>query len=334
MKYVNICMVTYDRIEFTRQAIDALIQHTHYPYVLTVADNASQDGTRAYLKELQHKGVVRNLLLLPENIGVARASNLAWSQATDAAYYLKLDNDIVIQKPDWLGMMVEVIDRLPELGAVGYNFESCGYPAQVVHGCQIRPKTGNLGGACYLIPRRVHERLGFWCEDYGLYGEEDADYSTRLTLAGLKNAYMEDENVGIHLPGGKAGRIDPQSYATDDPEELDSHQEYRLWKDRVRREHRSHNGAFGRNRAAYEHGTRSLYVTTGEFMGRLGHDLQLFKRPDGFVFLPMCGELKPEQRQQIATWASNNFGAGFREELFVENGRTLSKVSAVATMFA
>jgi len=320
-------MVTYDRIAFTRKAIDALIRHTHHPHVLTVVDNASRDGTQAYLRELKRKGVIRNLLLLPENIGVARASNLAWSQEPAAAHYLKLDNDIVIQKPGWLDMMVDVIDRLPELGAVGYNFESSSFPVQDVRGCRIRPKAGNLGGACYLVPRRAHERLGFWCEDYGLYGEEDADYSARLTLAGLKNAYMEDENVGIHLPGGKAGQIDLQSYTTDDPGELDSHLDYRLWKDRMRREHWSPNGAFVRNQAAYEQGTRSLYVTTGEFAGRLGQDLQIFRRPDGFVFLPIAGELQPGQRQRIATWASGRFQEGFKEEPFIENGRTLSKVT-------
>jgi O-antigen biosynthesis protein len=319
-------MVTYNRIEFTRKAIDALIRHTHHPYVLTIVDNASRDGTQAYLRELQRKGVVKNLLLLPENIGVARASNLAWSQESAAAHYLKLDNDIVIQKPGWLGMMVEVIDKLPELGAVGYNFESSSFPVQDVRGCQIRLKTGNLGGACYLVPKRVHERLGFWCEDYGLYGEEDADYSARLELAGLKNAYMEDENIGIHLPGGKAGRIDPLSYAADDPEELHSHPEYRLWKDRMRRALQS-SGALGRNQMAYRQGTRSLYVTTGKFLGKLGHDLQVFKRHDGFAFLPMRGELQPEHRQQIAAWVGDRFRAGFEEELLVENGRALSTVT-------
>jgi len=319
-------MVTYDRIEFTRQAIDALIRHTNHPYVLTVVDNASRDGTQAYLRELQRKGVVRNLLLLPENIGVARASNLAWSQEPAAAHYLKLDNDIVIQKPGWLGMMVEVIDKLPELGAVGYNFESSSFPAQDVRACRIRLKTGNLGGACYLVPKRVHERLGFWCEDYGLYGEEDADYSARLELAGLKNAYMEDENIGVHLPGGKAGRIDPLSYAADDPEELHSHREYRLWKDRMRRALQS-SGALRRNQAAYRRETRSLYVTTGEFLGKLGRDLQVFRRPDGFAFLPVRGELLPEHRRQIAAWVGDRFRAGFEEALLVENGRALSTVT-------
>src|SRR6185503_4146486 len=97
--YVNIGMVTFNRLEFTKQAIDAVARFTNFPYALTVVDNCSQDGTQDYLKELKRRGVIKNLVLLTENIGVARASNVAWQQEPQADFYLKLDNDIVVQKP-------------------------------------------------------------------------------------------------------------------------------------------------------------------------------------------------------------------------------------------
>ena len=58
-----------------------------------------------------------------------------------------------------------------------------------------------------MIPERVHRQVGYWCEDYWPYSEEDSDMYVRLMLLGLHSYYMEDENVGLHLPEGKASPL-------------------------------------------------------------------------------------------------------------------------------
>jgi glycosyltransferase involved in cell wall biosynthesis len=235
---VNIGITTFNRLEFTRQAIEALLSvPAGCRFRLTVVDNASSDGTREYLLGLKAKGSIDNLVLLDCNQGVARASNLAWSLEPRASHYLKLDNDIVIRKAGWLGDMVEVAEALPEAGVVAYNFEPKSYHLLRLHGVSVRPKMSeNLGGACILVPKRTHDQLGYWCEDYGLYGEEDADYGTRVRQAGLFNIYMEDEEVGFHLPAGRAARIGYRCRARDGVEEK-MHREYRAWKDSMRKSH-------------------------------------------------------------------------------------------------
>ena len=71
----------------------------------------------------------------------------------------------------------------------------------------LRPKRdANLGGACYLIPKRAHEALGYWCEDYGLYGEEDHDHSVRLRLAALWGARARVRLLG-HLGVGTVAYV-------------------------------------------------------------------------------------------------------------------------------
>ncbi len=236
IRFVNIGMVTYNRLEFTRQAIEALLSNTDFPNVLTVVDNASTDGTREYLRALHARGAIKNLVLLEENVGVAKASNLAWSLEPGADWYLKLDNDIVIRKKDWLAGMVDVAETVSSAAAVAYNFEPCSYPLSERNGCRVRVKAeGNLGGACILIPRRTHDRLGYWCEEYGLYGEEDFDYGTRILISGLLNVYMEDEEVGLHLPAGRAARIDTATWVASDGMEEVSHRDYRRFKDETRR---------------------------------------------------------------------------------------------------
>ncbi|GJL59367.1 MAG: hypothetical protein NPIRA03_22240 [Nitrospirales bacterium] len=259
-KFVNICMVTFNRLEFTKQAITALFQHTCFPHVITVVDNGSTDGTPEYLLALYQQGFITNLILLPENVGIAKASNLAWSREPDADYYLKLDNDIVIEKPGWLSRMVGVIDHIPELGAIAYSFEPVSYPMREMRGVPIRPKVGNLNGACTLIPKRTHEVLGFWSEDYGLYGEEDADYGLRIQLQGLQNAYMEDEQVGVHLPAGRAAHIDTHTFKATDGIEEETHAEYRSFKDECRR--RNVQDIATKNWENYQTGVKSLYCSS------------------------------------------------------------------------
>lgn len=256
-KFVNIGMVTFNRLDFTKAALTSLFKHTCFPHVITVVDNGSTDGTPAYLTELHRQGFITNLILLPENVGVAKASNLAWSLVPDADYYLKLDNDIVIQKPGWLEKMVDAIDTIPELGAVAYNFEPVGYPLCQMHGLGVRPKNGNVNGACVLIPKRTHQLLGFWCEEYGLYGEEDADYGRRIQFQGLQNAYLEDEYIGVHLPAGRAAVIDERTLLARDGIEENIHGDYRAFKDSCRK-HNVH-GLFYQRIQGYQSGRVPLF---------------------------------------------------------------------------
>jgi len=264
--FVNIGIITYNRLEFTKQAIDSILRYTDYPHKITVVDNNSQDGTKEYLLDLKTKGIINSLLLLDENIGVAKASNIAWLIEPDAVYYLKLDNDIVFQKP-WLKSMVMYIEKNKKLGAVGYNFEPISYPLKRMNFTKLRyKKKGNLGGACILIPRRTCLKLGYWSEEYGLYGEEDADYGARIRCAGLLSAYLPDEDIGLHLPAGKAAVINPETFKAEDGLEEDIHKDYREWKDDLRKRN-VQGGSFGQNVRAYKRYQKSLFANPAIALG-------------------------------------------------------------------
>jgi len=260
--FVNIGIITFNRLEFTKKTIESVIHHTRYPYVITVVDNNSDDGTQQYLKKIKEIGLIKNLILSNKNLGVAKASNLAWNSEPNSEYYLKLDNDIIIQTNNWLHEMVKVADKIPQSGTIAYNFEPTSYPIATINGLKVRPKHNgqNLGGACILIPKRTQKSIGYWSEEYGLYGEEDADYGFRSYLAGLLNIYMENENIGIHLPGGKAAAINLKTYEANDNSELLIHKNYRLFKDKLRRKNMQDGGLFYQNKKKYELGIKKLYI--------------------------------------------------------------------------
>ncbi|MFM6223751.1 MAG: glycosyltransferase [Dolichospermum sp.] len=273
-RYVNIGVVTFNRLEFTKQAIASIVKFTSFPYVISVVDNGSHDGTKDYLLELKEKGIIKNLVLLDENVGVAKASNLAWIQEEKALYYLKYDNDIVIQKNNWLSNLISVIDATPEVGVIGYNFEPISYSLKMIRDQKIRVKEeGNIGGACFLIPKRTQKILGYWCEDYGLYGFEDVDYSFRVKLAGLLNAYMEDEEIGIHLPAGKAPIIDGITWSASDGVEEVKYKEYRNFKDSQLKDAIA-TQVVRKTFDQYINGSRSLYVDKSEWQENQNYHIQ------------------------------------------------------------
>ncbi|MBI1745459.1 MAG: glycosyltransferase family 2 protein [Acidobacteria bacterium] len=240
-KYVNVSIVTFNRLSYTQRCIESFRKSADYPYVITVVDNGSTDGTVEWLQGQKQNRLIKNLILHPENRGVAVAANDGWA-AEDCAYYMKLDNDMLIKKQSFLGPMVKVLDDAPKVGAVAYNLEPTSYAVQQIDTMRLRPKNGNLGGCCILIPKRTHERLGFWCEDYGLYGEEDTDYGFRIILAGYLNGYMEDESAVIQMCE-------------------DADLDYRKFKDQQRERNWSEQGRFKENMLAYVQGTKPLYVS-------------------------------------------------------------------------
>lgn len=209
---VNMVIATFNRLFYTKVCIPNIIEtaSSTIPYMLTVIDNGSTDGTPDYLKELFEAKKIHNLLLLKENIGVSKAHNIGWKLFNDIDIYGKIDNDVLFLKNNWLDDIVNVLDNAPELGVLGYNVEDKNIYSVTNNGkVSYRRKYGNIGGCCYFVPKHVHEKIGFWCENYDLYGEEDADYSARINHLNLINAYMEDETVMTHEPNIVDKKVDP-----------------------------------------------------------------------------------------------------------------------------
>lgn len=238
-EFCNIGILSYNRLNYTTQCIEAIHSTKgQYPFKITVVEQGSTDGSAEYLKELKRQGLIDNICLNPKNVGVAKGANTCWTKEPDAAFFLKLDNDMVAKKVGWLDDMVDAMDSChKQIATLGYNVEPTSYPINYeINNHKLRVKQGNVGGACLLIPARTEELIGYFCEEYQLYGEEDANYHIRLAIRGFVNAYMEDEDAFFHLPAGKAAVIDTTKagfHASDGMEEVNE-KEYRDFKDAFR----------------------------------------------------------------------------------------------------
>jgi len=194
---VNITVVTHNRLALTRRTIESVRQYTREPYVLCVVDNASDDGTRAYLRELLAQGSIQHLTLFEKNMGVACACNTGWA-AADAEYFLKLDNDMELLHHGWLANLTQFFKPGSNVGAVAYKVIADNARPSLHVGPTAIFEVEFCGGACLLTSRAVRALLGNFCEDYGLYGEEDSDFGVRVGLSGRLNIAVEGTGHVLH----------------------------------------------------------------------------------------------------------------------------------------
>ncbi len=194
-------MVTYNRIELTKKTIDDLVNKTKSDFRLIVVDNNSIDSTKEYLSTLKLNSKYCKSIDVHYNnsnlgISVARNQCLKIADKYFDEYLSTIDNDVNF--PDnWLQRCIDVIEANKNI-AVGVSFEPTIYPIQNLNGFKVELKpAGNLGTACTVFPKQLHAMIGFFCMDYGLYGEEDADFFHRARRVGYKIAYLEEH--GIHL---------------------------------------------------------------------------------------------------------------------------------------
>lgn len=229
---LSVVIVNYNGIRFLGNCLASLQIHLPESSEVIVVDNASQDGSAAWLEE--HHAWVK-LIRSAENLGFAGGNNLG-AQAARGEYLLLLNNDTVVQTS--FDPLLDLMMSNSSIGALGCMLvygngrlqESAGYahtlPRLVLSWLPLRrifPRcaaflrtvsaTSNLygnplasvdwvSGACLVTPLALWRQLGGLDERYFMY-VEDVDYCRRVADAGYAVAYSACAVV-THFEG--AGR--------------------------------------------------------------------------------------------------------------------------------
>jgi len=170
----TLMMVTYNRLELTKQTLESLWKSTNHPFNLVIVDNGSTDGTVEWLKD-ELDGVLGNFypIYLSQNKGIAVGRNLALKKADElkTKWYCCIDNDVECPE-GWLKECVEILQANKGFGGIGVNMEDTTYPLVTKNGYTFQEKPqGNLGTACMVFRKQVHQMIGFFTTEYGMYGE-------------------------------------------------------------------------------------------------------------------------------------------------------------------
>lgn len=98
MKSVAAVVVTYNRKELLKEAIDALLMQSVAEADVLVVDNASTDGTKDYIADYIDQGQII-YINTGENLGGAGGFNFGMRKACEAGYkYVWIMDDDAIVK--------------------------------------------------------------------------------------------------------------------------------------------------------------------------------------------------------------------------------------------
>jgi hypothetical protein len=211
-----------DDLEVCLRALEPLRR----PHEVVVVDNASADGSAAFVREaFPAVGVID----AGANLGFARASNLGW-RATSAPFVVFLNPDARVETGA-VESLVALLGARPDVGIVGPATRNEDGSPQVSFGPDLTPwsewrqrrlvraakardpnvlfdlearcsrehEPDWVSGSCLMARRSLLETLGGFDERFFLY-EEDVDLCVRARKAGARVVFTPTARV-IHRLG-------------------------------------------------------------------------------------------------------------------------------------
>jgi len=222
---VEIVIPTRDRLELLLQCIAAVEEKTTYSnYGITILDNDSKDpDTLAYFDSTSHKVVP-----CPGPFNYAKIINRGIKYSA-ADFIVTLNNDAILQTPDWLERMVGLAS-LPDVGIVGskqvdssgksehesfvitpypQHLRSDGNYLQPDHFISSTKDVAAVTGAVQMFRRNFWESIGGMDEQLTVV-MNDVDVCLRAQLEGRYVVYTPDV-IHTHNAGSSRGKLDPKT---------------------------------------------------------------------------------------------------------------------------
>jgi GT2 family glycosyltransferase len=217
---LSIVIPTHNGRGHLARCLPAVRRHAPAGTQVIVVDDASTDGTRAWLRT-QHPWV--ELRTLPENRGFCHAVNAGLAAARGEV--VELLNDDTEVCPGWaeaalghfadptvgsVAPLVLCMDRPGVIDSAGQEYHLCGWARNRGHGEPVGPAYLSAGevfgpsGSSGFYRRSALARVGGLLPEYGAY-YEDVDLSFRLRWAGYRCVYEPAARV-FHQGSASYGR--------------------------------------------------------------------------------------------------------------------------------
>lgn len=175
MPLVSVVIPNWNGAAHLPTCLDSLRRQTYPRVEVIVADNASQDGSQALIRERYPE--VR-LVALPENRGFTGACN-AGMQAAQGEIIILLNNDTEAA-PDWIEQVVAAFERHPQAGMVASKMLLFD-----------RRDTLHTAGDFYRVDGRAGNR-GVWQKDGPPYDREEYVFSACGGSAAYRRAMLDE----------------------------------------------------------------------------------------------------------------------------------------------
>jgi GT2 family glycosyltransferase len=221
LSVVGIVLVNYNGMRFMPDCLASLQQMRQAQARIVVVDNASTDGSAAWVA--QHYPSV-TLIQLPTNQGVTGGNNagIEWCLANGCDYILLLNNDTVVE-PDFLHHLLLHADArtliVPRVyfydnrhllnSHIGHFDFRRGVNVQYLYGKPESPSSRQMqlvtmASTCaMLIPKAIIDEIGIMDDAYFLY-YDDTDFIARAVSHGAVIKYIPDAVV-YHRESSSSG---------------------------------------------------------------------------------------------------------------------------------
>ena len=209
---VSIIILNWNGLKYTIECLESLKKITYPNYEVIVVDNGSK-GNDADVLEEKYKDYIK-LIRNKENLGFAKGNNVAIRKVIEegkSEYVLLLNNDTEIIQRGWLDKLVKISESEKNIGIVGCTllfpsgrFQVGGTILKPPFHINISDKVKNVievdlvRGACFLIKKKVVDKIGLLDENFYPVLSEESDYCMRAKKAGFKVIYAPEVRIIHH----------------------------------------------------------------------------------------------------------------------------------------
>ena len=198
---VSIVMLAWNHVERTAEAVGHVLMNASLPTQLVIINNASTDGTGAFLDRLPRQLGMVTVQRVDNRVNVGFPAGVNQGLAVaDGDYLVLLNNDVLVPR-HWDRDLVEDLQAHPELGLIGPVTNRVTGPQQrsapyalpefLAYAARWRAKAGHavqpvtrLVGFCLMARRTVLERIGGLDARFSPGMFEDDDWGVRAQMAG------------------------------------------------------------------------------------------------------------------------------------------------------
>ena len=216
-----------NRTEYTKRTLQSLMSTVNLTkHRIHVIDNASCKATKQVLKDFEPYITIHTN---GQNVGTAKAINIAWKEREPGEHCVKMDNDVVIHKKDWCDDLELAIQLDPSIGIVGLKRKDCWEnPSHenphyrstlaLLGGVNDRwlpiEKVNHVMGTCQMYNSALLDKIGYLYQP-SIYGFDDIISAIRCQLAGFYSCFLPHIEIDHIDVGGDAYTLEKQQMVKD-----------------------------------------------------------------------------------------------------------------------
>lgn len=202
---VSLIMAVWNQLGYTKLAVQSISGNAGtVPFELIVVDNGSRPEVRAYFDSLR-PGLEVRYIRNEKNHGPIRAVNQGIGSSR-YPYIGVMHNDVVITEKGWLDRIVTVMESDKTIGIAGLAGRKEIYKDGCVNEMTLKHNLDNedlnapmrenssevavVDGLCFVMTRRLIDRIGGLDETYGYMHCYDLDVSLASRAAGFRNVVV------------------------------------------------------------------------------------------------------------------------------------------------